>query len=323
MDTARSPTNVRLVPDLGDELLLAFERPEALLGAWLSGRPRTTSGYQPPSPTGGHWAPCRPCEAWCGPPKDATDRSSFRPTAPSRLDRPPDAAALRAATRRPLATLQHAVQILTVRRAYHDLNAAVEQYTAVVREPPLTLVSCLSRTVSLLTLPWDDDVKTLWEAATAHPDNATPSSAAASSKPTTASSGASTISGPSGQASTNCLPDAVAAAAGRGNWSRAGIALAAGCTSPSTTPPSATSATSAFDDTFPSACGAVNRACAGVTGRLVRARRTTTTAGMPGQDGKSDAAATITLDLDCTGRWVARLLPPPVRALAKDGARVQ
>ena len=70
----------------------------------------------------------------------------------------------------PLATLEQAVQILTVQRAYHDLNAAVEQYTAVVREPPLALVSCLSRTVSLLTLPWDDDVKKAVGAATAHPD---------------------------------------------------------------------------------------------------------------------------------------------------------
>jgi hypothetical protein len=45
-----------------------------------------------------------------------------------------------------------------------------ERSVAVVREPPLALVSCLSRTVSLLTLPWDDDVKKLWRSATAHPD---------------------------------------------------------------------------------------------------------------------------------------------------------
>jgi hypothetical protein len=31
-------------------------------------------------------------------------------------------------------------------------------------------VSCLSRTVSLLTLPWDDDVKRLWRSATAQPN---------------------------------------------------------------------------------------------------------------------------------------------------------
>ena len=58
----------------------------------------------------------------------------------------------------PLATLEHAVQVLAVQRGYDNLNAAVEQYTGVLGEPPLALVSCLSRTVSLLTLPWDDDV---------------------------------------------------------------------------------------------------------------------------------------------------------------------
>jgi hypothetical protein len=69
-----------------------------------------------------------------------------------------------------LATLEHAVQVLAVQRGYRNLNAAVEQYTAVLGEPPLALVSSLSRTVSLLTLPWDDDVKKLWNSATAHPD---------------------------------------------------------------------------------------------------------------------------------------------------------
>ena len=33
MDTARSPTNVRVVPDLGDELLIVIDRLEALLGS--------------------------------------------------------------------------------------------------------------------------------------------------------------------------------------------------------------------------------------------------------------------------------------------------
>ena len=33
MDTAGSPTNVRVVPDLGDELLLVIDRLEALLGS--------------------------------------------------------------------------------------------------------------------------------------------------------------------------------------------------------------------------------------------------------------------------------------------------
>jgi hypothetical protein len=71
------------------------------------------------------------------------DRSPCPAAAPSRLDRRLAAAALRAGTRRPARDAGARVQILTVQRAYHNLNAAVEQYTAVVGEPPLALVSCL------------------------------------------------------------------------------------------------------------------------------------------------------------------------------------
>jgi hypothetical protein len=38
-----------------------------------------------------------------------------------------------------LATLEHAVQVLAVQRGFGNLNAAVEQYTAAVGEPPLAL----------------------------------------------------------------------------------------------------------------------------------------------------------------------------------------
>ena len=60
----------------------------------------------------------------------------------------------------PFATLEHVLQILVVQRAYCNLNAAVEGYAAVLGERPLALVSCLSRTISLLALPWDDDQET-------------------------------------------------------------------------------------------------------------------------------------------------------------------
>ena len=52
MDADRSRTNVRVVPDLGNELLIVIDRLEALLGSlgvWEIG---TTSGYPAPSPTG-------------------------------------------------------------------------------------------------------------------------------------------------------------------------------------------------------------------------------------------------------------------------------
>jgi hypothetical protein len=52
VDADRSRTNVRVVPDLGNELLIVIDRLEALLGSvgvWEIG---TTSGYPAPSPTG-------------------------------------------------------------------------------------------------------------------------------------------------------------------------------------------------------------------------------------------------------------------------------
>ena len=60
----------------------------------------------------------------------------------------------------PFATLEHVLQILVVQRAYCNLNAAVEGHAVVLGERPLALVSCLSRTISLLALPWDDDQET-------------------------------------------------------------------------------------------------------------------------------------------------------------------
>jgi hypothetical protein len=166
------PTNVRVVPDLGDELLMVFDRLEALLGSvavWegeddvelpapfaegkalgalqtVAGVVRPTQGRGEPQLVSGRL----PRRGWPG-----------RRRLPLHFVPIPDA---------PLATLEHAVQVLAVQRGYDNLNAAVEQYTAVLGEPPLALVSGLSRTVSLLTLPWDDDVQKLWRSATAHPD---------------------------------------------------------------------------------------------------------------------------------------------------------
>ncbi len=172
MDFDCLPTNVRVVPDLGDELLMVFDRLEALLGSvavWegeddvelpapfaegkalgalqtVAGVVRPTQGRGEPHLVSGRL----PRRGWPG-----------RRRLPLHFVPIPDA---------PLATLEHAVQVLAVQRGYDNLNAAVEPYTAVLGEPPLALVSGLSRTVSLLTLPWDDDVQQLWRSATAHPD---------------------------------------------------------------------------------------------------------------------------------------------------------
>ena len=161
---------MRLVPDLDDELLLALSRLEALLlslAVWTTDDDvelpppfaeqkaldalqavadviRPTQGRGGQEPVSGRL----PREGWTG------------RLLPLRFVPVPDG---------PLATLEHAVQILSVQRAYPSLNAAVDQYTDAVGEPPLAVVSSLSRAVSLITMPWDDDVRVLWHAATAYP----------------------------------------------------------------------------------------------------------------------------------------------------------
>lgn len=170
MDTARSTTNVRVVPDLDDELLLALGRLEALLlslAVWTA-----EDDVELPAPFAERRALCalqavadvvRPTQGRGGqePVSGRLPRQGWNGRLlPLRFVPIPGG---------PLATLEHAVQVLSVQRAYDSLNAAVEQYTDAVGEPPLALVGCLSRTVSLITMPWDDDVRALWEAATAYP----------------------------------------------------------------------------------------------------------------------------------------------------------
>jgi hypothetical protein len=57
-----------------------------------------------------------------------------------------------------------------VNRAYPAVSAAIERCTQVLGQERMAVVSSLSRILSVLTLPWDDDVTSLWEAVTAYPD---------------------------------------------------------------------------------------------------------------------------------------------------------
>jgi hypothetical protein len=170
VDTARSPTNVRVVPDLDDDLLLAIDQLEALLVSLAVWEVEDDVGL--PAPFADRRALCaleavadvvRPTQG-----RDGEQLVSGRLARdgwtgrwlPLRFVPIADA---------PIGVLEHAVEVLTVHRAYENLNAAVEQYAAVAGEPRMALVSSLTRIVSLLTLPWDDDVRKLWASATANP----------------------------------------------------------------------------------------------------------------------------------------------------------
>ena len=129
---------MRVVPDLGDELLMVFDRLEAQLGSvavWegednvelpapfaegkalgalqtVAGVVRPIQGRGEPQLVSGRL----PRRGWPG-----------RRRLPLHFVPIPDA---------PLATLEHAVQVLAVQRGYDNLSTAVEPYTAVLGEPP-------------------------------------------------------------------------------------------------------------------------------------------------------------------------------------------
>lgn len=170
MDSARSPTNVRVVPDLDDELLQAIDQLEAFLASLAVWETEDDVGL--PEPFADRKALCaleavgdvvRPTQGRGGeqlvsgrlPRRGWTGRLlplRFVPIAEAPID-----------------ILEHAMRVLSVQRAYPSLNAVVDQYSAAVGEPPVALVSSLSRFVSLLTLPWDNDVTKLWGSITAYP----------------------------------------------------------------------------------------------------------------------------------------------------------
>jgi len=170
VSSARTTTDLRVVPDLGEELLAAIDRLEGLLESlslW-----EKADGITLPEPFADRRALTaletvgrivRPTQARGGP-HLVSGRMPRRGWTGRMLPLRfvPVAAA-------PLAVLEHAMHVLAVQRAYPTLNAAVERYAAVLGESPLTILGWLSRTISLLTLPWDEDVEELWASATASP----------------------------------------------------------------------------------------------------------------------------------------------------------
>jgi hypothetical protein len=170
VDPARPPTNAHVVPDLDEELLQSLDRVEALLVSLAVWETEDDVGLAAPF---AHRQALGALEAVADVVRPTQGRGGEQVVS-GRLPR-------RGWTGRQLplrfvpitdtslATLEHAVRVLSVQRAYANLHAAVEQYSEAAGEPPLALIGRLSRTVSVLTLPWDDDVDTLWRSVSAFP----------------------------------------------------------------------------------------------------------------------------------------------------------
>ena len=171
MAAARTPGNVCVVPDLDDELLVAIDRLEALflsLAAW-----EAEAGVDMPPPfANGKALRALQDVASVVRPTQARGGAQLLSGRLPRCGWTDQVVPLRFVPigHAPLATLNHAAEVLAVHRAHPALAAAVQRYSDVLGEEPVGVANCLSRTVGLLTLPWDDDIATLWDAVSSYPD---------------------------------------------------------------------------------------------------------------------------------------------------------
>lgn len=165
--------DLRVVPDLGDELTHALEQVEELLltlAVWES-----EDGAELPAPfTNGQALAAL---------QDVAD--ALRPTQ-SRDDKSPVPGRLLAPDGRyehlplrfvriaaaNLDVLDHAAQVLAGPGAEGDLAEALDEHAEANRTTPAELAGSLSRAVSVLALPWDNDVRVVHEAVTVHPSMA-------------------------------------------------------------------------------------------------------------------------------------------------------
>jgi hypothetical protein len=161
---------LRVVPDLGDELTSALGQVEELLltlAVWES-----EDGAELPIP----FARGRALTAL----QDVAE--AVRPTQ-SRDEREPVPGRLLAPDGRyehlplrfvridssQLDVLEHAAQLLAGPSGHADLTDALSEHAEAHRTTPRDLAGGLSRAVSVLTMAWDDDVRALRDAVTAHP----------------------------------------------------------------------------------------------------------------------------------------------------------
>lgn len=173
MDGMVEPADLRVVPDLGDELLHALVQVEELLlslAIW-----EDEDGAELPEPFAGKVA-LAALEAVGDAVRPTQSHDEGSPV-PGRLLAPDgryEHLPLRF-VRIPaahLAVLEHAAQLLADPLAYDDLGDALAQHAEANRVRAAELAGSLSRTVSVLGMAWDNDVRTLWGAIVTQPSTA-------------------------------------------------------------------------------------------------------------------------------------------------------
>lgn len=174
MVTPTESDELRMVPDLGDELLHALGQVEELL-LTLAFWEQEEADVDLPAPFARGAALAALTEI----------QDTVRPTQSRDEDRPvpgrllgPDGRYEHLPVRfvtiaaGDIAILEHAAQVLNLSATNDDLADALEQHAQANEVSGAELAGRFSRAVSVLTLAWDDDVRSLWRAVTAQPSGA-------------------------------------------------------------------------------------------------------------------------------------------------------
>lgn len=173
MNSTIEPADLRVVPDLGDELLHALGQVEELLLTLAVWEEEDNVGLPEPF---AHRSALAALEAVDDAVRPTQSRDEQAPV-PGRL-LGPDGRYEHLPLRfvrilaEHLGTLDHAAQVLADPRAHDELSDALDQHAEANSVRPAELAGWLSRAVSVLGLPWDDDVRALWGAVVAHPSTA-------------------------------------------------------------------------------------------------------------------------------------------------------
>lgn len=167
-----APDDLRVVPDLGDELLYALGQVEELLLTLAVWEEEDAAEFPEPFASRGALAALEEVIDAIRPTQSRDEREPV----PGRLLGPDgryEHLPLRF-VRIPAAhleVLEHAAQVLVLGSCHNDLADALDQHAEANRISVDALAGWLSRTVSLFGLAWDDDVRALWGAVVAHPSS--------------------------------------------------------------------------------------------------------------------------------------------------------
>ena len=170
MTGTAQPTELRVVPDLGDELMFVLGQLEELLLTMAVWESEDGARFPAPFAAGAALAALREVAdaVWPTQSRDEANPVPGRLLGPDGRYEHMPLRFVRIASAH-LAVLEHAAQVLALVVTHDDLADALAQHAEAHQTSGAELAGWFSRATSVLDLAWDDDVRALRAAVIAHP----------------------------------------------------------------------------------------------------------------------------------------------------------